>query len=336
MRIALDAMGGDHAPGEILAGAIAASDQIDGEIILVGDTEAIRKSHQGKLPANIRVLHASQTIDMHEAPVEALRRKKDSSLVVAASLVREREADAMISAGNTGAATAAATMFWKCLPGISRPAIATVFPSKTGRFVFLDSGATVDAGAQNLLEFAIMGAAYAQTVLGIPNPRIGLLNIGEEESKGNALTKQSYALFKGQLPNFLGNVEGKDMWKGAADVVVCEAFVGNVVLKSSEGLGELIFDSIKDELSANTISKIAAFLFLRAPFREIKKKTDYDEYGGAPLLGVNGLCVICHGRSNAKAIRNAILVVKREYQERINELIERRADAAHGGEGDVA
>lgn len=336
MRIALDAMGGDHAPSEIVKGAVEASPHIQGEILLVGETSAIKSSFHGNFPPNVRLIHASQSIDMHEAPVEALRRKKDSSLVVAANLVRDGEADAMISAGNTGAATAAATMYWKCLPGISRPAIATIFPSKTGRFVFLDSGATVDADAQNMVEFAIMGAAYAQTVLGIANPRVGLLNIGEEETKGNALTKQSYRLFREHIDNFVGNVEGKDMWKGAADVVVCEAFVGNVVLKSSEGLGELIFSAIKDELSANTLSKIGAMLFLRAPFREIKKKTDYDEYGGAPLLGVNGLCVICHGRSNAKAIRNAILVVKREYQEHINDIIEKKAGIAHGGKGDVA
>lgn len=329
MKIAIDAMGGDNAPGEIVKGAIEAASQIEDEVLLVGDEARVRATVNGALPRSVRIIHSTQTIDMHDPPVEALRKKKDSSLVVAAKLVCDGEADAMISAGNTGAAMAAATMYWKCLPGISRPAIATVLPCKGGSFVFLDSGATVDADANNLLDFAIMGSAYAKTVLGIRRPRVGLLNIGEEESKGNALTKQAYPLLREHVECFVGNVEGKDMWKGVADVVVCDAFIGNVVLKSSEGLGELIFDSIKSELSANAMRMLGALLFLRAPFRALKKRTDYDEYGGAPLLGVNGLCIICHGRSNAKAIRNAILIAKREYQEHLNDLIRSMATRAH-------
>lgn len=336
MRIAIDAMGGDNAPDEIVRGAVEAAPQIEGEVLLVGDREKIHAVLNGAIPKCVSVVHTTETIDMHDAPVEALRKKKDSSLVMAATLVRDGKADAMISAGNTGAATAAATMYWKCLPGISRPAIATVFPCRGGRFVFLDSGATVDADANNLLDFAIMGSAYAKTVLGIKRPRVGLLNIGEEESKGNALTKQAFPLLRERIECFVGNVEGKDMWRGVADVVVCDAFVGNVVLKSSEGLGELIFDLIKDQLSANAVRMLATFLFLRAPFRELKRQTEYDEYGGAPLLGVNGLCIICHGRSNAKAIRNAILIAKREYKEQMNDLIRSMATSVHTESSNVS
>jgi glycerol-3-phosphate acyltransferase PlsX len=329
-------MGGDHAPKEIVAGAVRAAAQIDGEILLVGSSDAIAASHVGSLPANVRVIEASQTIDMHDSPVDALRRKKDSSLVIAANLVRDGEADAMISAGNTGAAAAAATMLWKTLPGISRPAIATVFPSRTGHFVVLDSGATVDADPRNMLEFAVMGSAYAETVLQIAEPKVALLNIGEEASKGNSLTKSSYKLLHDNLPNFVGNVEGKDMWKGGYDVVVCEAFVGNVVLKASEGLGEFLFDLIREGLTKNPITKVVAGLFLKSTFRDIRRRTDYSEYGGAPLLGVNGLCVICHGRSNAKAIANAILVVKREHQEHLNDRIEAQVDHLRKEPSDVA
>lgn len=323
MRIAVDAMGGDHAPAEVVAGAIQAAGQIEGEILLVGDPNAIAHAVPGTLPTNVRIVEASQRIEMHESPVDALRKKKDSSLLVAANMVREGEADAMISAGNTGAAAAAAHMYWKCLPGISRPAIATVMPSQKGRFVLLDSGATPDCNPRNLLEFAIMGSAYAQAVLAIPNPKIGLLNIGEEETKGNSLAKQSYKLLQAEMPGFCGNVEGKDVFRGHCDVVVCDGFVGNVVLKTAEGVGEFFFEVFKEAVSKRFVAKIVAGLFLKQVFREMIKRADYAEYGGAPLLGVNGLCVICHGRSNAKAISNAILVIKREYQEHLNDLITR-------------
>lgn len=332
MKIAVDAMGGDHAPEAIVFGTVQAAPDVDGELLLVGKESAIREAYPARLPENVRVIEATEVIEMHEAPVEALRRKKDSSLVVAANLVMQGEAEAMVSAGNTGAAAAAAHMMWKCIPNISRPAIATVFPSKTGRFVVIDSGATPDAGVQNLVEFALMGSAYAEAVLGIQKPRIALLNIGEEETKGNALTKQAYKALKSAFPEFIGNIEGKSLFKGEADVVVCDAFVGNVVLKTAQGIGDFFWYMIRDALEKRPMMKVLLGPILKATFSDIKRKTDYAEYGGAPLLGVNGMCFICHGHSNAKAIKNAILFARRGVQRHLTDIIAERARRLHAEE----
>ncbi len=325
MRIAVDAMGGDNAPLAIVNGALVAAPHVDGEIILVGDTDAIKKCLPSSVPRNIHIVHTTETIEMDESPVDALRKKRDSSLMVAAMMVKNGEADGMLSAGNTGAAAAAAHLNWKCLPGISKPAIATTFPSKKGKFILIDSGAIPDSDARNLLEYAFMGSLYAQTVLKIRNPRVGLLNIGEEETKGNKLTKQAYKLLKESLPNFAGNVEGKDLFKGDFEVVVCDAFVGNVVLKSAQGIVEFMWEIFKDTFPKNLITKSIVFWLSKKGLMEAKRRVDYSEIGGAPLLGVNGLCMICHGRSNAKAIKNAILMSQQEYKHNLNQLIIEKA-----------
>lgn len=324
MRIALDAMGGDDAPKEIVAGAILAAPLMHGEILLVGDREAIAAVHPSALPENVKIVHTPGIIEMHEEPANAVRRKRDSSLVVGAEMVKNGEADAFVSAGNTGAMTAAAHLSWRCVPGIARPAIATVIPSRKGVFVLLDSGATVDAEPENLLDFAIMGQVYAESVLGIPNPVVGLLNIGSEESKGNKLTKETYKLFKEKLPGFGGNVEGKYLFRGEFDVVVCDAFVGNVLLKAAQGLGEFVFTTFKESLPKNPILRLP-LLFLRSGAKRLKKRLDYAEYGGAPLLGVNGICIICHGHSNAKAIKNALLMAQKGYEKQILKTISEKA-----------
>lgn len=329
MKIALDAMGGDHAPHEIVSGAVQAASKVQDEILLVGDPIRIRESYSMPLPHNISIVEALQVIDMHEEPATSVRKKKDSSLVIAANLVRDGEADAMISAGNTGAATAAAHLFWKRLPGIDRPAIATILPGKNGHFVLLDSGATPDATPENLLEFAIMGSVYAEIVLGIKSPRVALLNIGQEETKGNAQVKAAYKLFERYLTNFCGNIEGKALFKGEADVVVCDAFVGNVLLKSAQGFGQFVMEMFKESLPHNPIFKLPLAL-LRPSIMRLRQRLDYAEYGGAPLLGVNGICLICHGHSNAKAICNAILLAQKGYEHHLLELISARAQELHG------
>ncbi len=295
-------MGGDKAPGEIVAGAIAAAPDIKGEVILVGDPSEIEDVLAGPVPSNVHIHPASQVIDMHEKPTEALRKKKDSSLVVATKLVKDGQADAMVSAGNTGAATAGSLLAWRQIPGIHRPAIASPIPSKFGRCLLLDAGASPDVDPIHLLEFALMGRAYAQTVMGRKNPKVHLLNIGEEPGKGNAFAKQAYELLAAH-DWFAGNIESKDMFHERCDVVVCDAFVGNIVLKTAEGVGEFLMNEIKEAVPKG-LGRLA-FLPMRKALLPLRKKIDYAEYGGSPLLGLNGLCIICHGRSNSKAIANA-------------------------------
>lgn len=329
MKLALDAMGGDYAPREIVAGAVQAAPNLHGEILLIGRPDEIEAAHSGSLPANVKIVPAPDVIEMDEEPANAVRRKRQSSLVVGAEMVKSGQADAFISAGNTGAVTAAAHLFWRTLPNIDRPAIATVIPCKTGKFVLLDSGATPDADPNNLLEFAIMGSIYAETVLGIKKPRVGLLNIGEEPSKGNALTKASYKLFKQELPNFHGNVEGKSVFNGEFDVVVCDAFVGNVLLKTAQGLGQFVLETFKESLPKNPLLRLP-LIFLKGGLKRLSKRMDYAEYGGAPLLGVNGICFICHGHSNAKAIRNALILAQAGHDKHLIQLIAERANRPHG------
>lgn len=311
MKIAVDAMGSDYAPEQIVLGAIEAAKEYQCEIILVGDQEQIEKVlHKNDINGlNITIRHASEVIGMHEHPGAAVRKKKDSSVVVAARLVKEKECVAAISAGSTGAGVAAALFGLGRIKGIDRPTIATPMPNINGTTVLLDSGANVDSKPRHLLQSAIMGSLYAEYVLGIKTPRVGLLNIGEEETKGNEQALATYPLLR-QLKtiNFIGNAEGRDIPRGTVDVVVCDGFVGNVVLKFGEGLAGAILQLIKDTIKdSGLITKLASLMVLPA-LKTLKKKIDYAEYGGAPLLGVDGCFIICHGSSKAKAIKNAIRV----------------------------
>lgn len=317
MKVAVDAMGGDYAPDEIVLGAIQAAREYINEgieIVLVGDqvqiTQALDRQGNWK-DLNITVHHASEVIDMHESPGAAVRKKKDASVVVATGLVKQGICDVVICAGSTGAAVAAALFGLGRIKGIERPAIATPMPNLTGTTVLLDSGANVDSKPKHLVQNAIMGSIYAEYVLNIPRPRVGLLNIGEEESKGNEQVLSTYPLLK-QLNtvNFIGNVEGRDIPKGTVDVVVCDGFVGNIVLKLGEGLASAILQLVKDSIKASGFWTKMASMFVLPALKSLKKKLDYAEYGGAPLLGVNGGFIICHGSSRAKAIKNAIRVAK--------------------------
>ena len=312
MNVALDAMGGDHAPAEAVKGALEAAPLMRRNIILVGDPQQISPLLPTPCPSNIVIHPASQAIGMDEKPTEALRKKKDSSLVVGAYLVKEGVASALVSAGNTGAATAASLLTWRQVKGVHRPAIASEIPNRHGGFVLLDAGASPDVDPEHLVEFAVMGRAYAQTVMGRPNPKVRLLNIGEEPGKGNAFAKQTYDLLS-QHAWFEGNIEGKEMYVSPTDVVVCDAFVGNIVLKTSEGVVDLIAGMIKEQIPTNPIQKLM-YLPVQKVMAPLKKKLDYAEIGGSPLLGLNGLCIICHGRSNAKAIKNALLMAQKAIE----------------------
>lgn len=318
MTIAVDAMGGDYAPQEIVAGALESARQVSFDIVLVGDTEQVEPllPKRGR-PDNLHLHHASQVITMDDSPVMAMRRKRDSSLVVAAKMVKEGKADALVSMGNTGAVGVAAKLLWGGLPYVDRPAIATVLPTYSGRCVLLDSGATVDCSPRQLLDFALMGQIYASQVLEIESPRVGLLNIGEEATKGNSVTKEAYQLLQSQLgEEFIGNVEGKTFFEGVADVVVCDGFVGNIFLKTSEGVAEIVLKVVKEELTRNRLNTLPLAL-LKPAFSRIKRRLDYREYGGAPLLGVDGVCIIGHGRSDRYAVRQAISVAAQAVANRL-------------------
>ena len=309
MRIAVDAMGGDFAPKEIVRGAVDAAKKYDCEIVLIGDEEQIRAELHGVNPAalHISIVHASEVIGMNEHPAEAVRSKKDSSVVVATRLVKEGSCDAVFSAGSTGAAVAAAQLILHRIRGVGRPSIATPMPTPDGVTLMLDSGANVDSKPEHLVQSAVMGSLYAQHVFGIEHPRVGLLNIGEEETKGNEQAKETYPMLKAE-PNirFCGNAEGRDVPKGNFDVVICDGFVGNVVLKFAEGLAKTILGLIREEIrGAGLMAKLGALL-LMPTLRRLGKRLDVREYGGAPLLGVNGYCVIGHGSSDAKSVASAI------------------------------
>lgn len=342
MRIALDAMGGDYAPAVTVEGAIeAVSESKDLAVVLVGNEADLINELKGKdYPSSlINIKHASQVVEMRESPVTALRRKKDSSIKVAVELVKAGEADAVVSAGNSGMVMAAALFILGKLQGVERPAIAAVMPTLKGLFVLIDAGANVDCKASHLLQFAIMGNAYARTIFNIDIPKIGLLGIGEEDAKGNELTKEAFKLLKESNINFIGNVEGKDVFTGNADVVVCDGFVGNIALKISEGLAEAIAKMLKREISEKTTGRIS-YLFLKGALKNFKKKTDYSEYGGAPLLGISRPCIISHGRSTAKAIKNAVQLAGEFCKKGVIDIISREFSAgilgsAARGEGRV-
>ena len=312
MKLALDAMGGDNAPAEIVKGALDAVKKYPCEIVLVGNetviTEILNETPNWQdLPITIK--HTDEVIEMNEHPADAVRNKKNSSIVVATQLVKDGECDAVLSAGSTGAAVTAAQLILKRIHGIGRPTIATPIPTPEGVTLLLDSGANVDSKPEHLVQSGIMGALYAEHVLGKKNPRVGLLNIGEEETKGNEQVKETYQILKNMTTiNFTGNAEGRDIPTGKFDVIVCDGFVGNVVLKFAEGLAHTIFKFIKESIDAGGVPVKLAALLLAPVLTNLSKRLDASEYGGAPLLGVNGYCIISHGSSDAKSICNAIRV----------------------------
>lgn len=324
MKIALDAMGGDHAPQVTVEGAIETlKEHPDIEIILVGDSEKIKTELQSlkRFPEDrLSIKHASEIISMDESPSYALRRKKDSSIRRAVELHAQGDADAVVSAGHSGVAMATALFILGKAPGVDRPAIAASLPTLKKPFVLIDAGANVDCKPSNILEFAYMGSAYYRSVFSVNEPRVALLSIGEEDTKGNELTKEAFRLLRTSGLNFKGNIEGKDIFIGDADVIVCDGFIGNVVLKLSEGLAEVIMKMLRREISDISTGKIA-YLLMKPALRRFKKKTDYAEYGGAPLLGINGTCIISHGRSSAKAIKNAILVAANLAKANLHKII---------------
>ncbi len=326
MRIAVDAMGGDHAPDEIVKGAVDAARRFNAvdKIYLVGDESAIKEVLNGLdgVSDRIEVRHASEVVGMEEAPAVAIRRKKDSSIGRAVDMIKNGEADAVFSAGNTGAAVAATTLKLRTLPGVDRPAIAAVIPTPTKPFVLIDAGANTDCPPEWLCQFAVMGGVYSQVILKRNNPVVGLLNIGGEEAKGNEATKEAHRLLSNSRLNFRGNVESKDIFEGVVDVVVCDGFVGNMVLKTSESVAGAISRWIKDEFTQTTFRMIGAMMLKKA-IGNIKQRSDPENYGGAPLLGANGACIIGHGASSALAVSNAIRVASEWVSQEINQSIER-------------
>jgi glycerol-3-phosphate acyltransferase PlsX len=325
LTIAVDAMGGDHAPKSEVAGAVEAARNLGVKVILAGDTDQVRaelEKHDGWRHLPIEVAHASERVTMEDSAARAVRAKRDSSMRVASRLVRDGVAQGFLSAGNTGAVMATAKMVQGVVHGVDRPALACVFPTLTGPpVVVLDVGANVDCSPRMLVQFAVMGEIYSRVILRVRNPRVGLLSIGEEEHKGNEVTRSVMPMLKSLPMNFVGNVEGGDLYSGKADVIVCDGFIGNVALKVSEGLVDMVKHLLQESLEATITRKIGYVLSYRA-FSDFKKRVDYSEYGGAPLLGVKGVCIITHGRSNSKAIMNAIRVAAEFYTGQINQRIE--------------
>lgn len=319
MRIAVDAMGGDFGPGRIVDGALAAARHLGIGLDLVGrraSVEAELERHHDRAMLDLRVVDAPDVVDMAESPALAIRRKPRASIRVAAELVARGEAAALFSAGHTGAAVVSAHAAFGMLQGVDRPALAPSVPTRAGSAVLLDAGATLACRPAHLLQFAVMGSVYARVALGIARPRIALLSIGEEETKGNALTREAHRLLKASPLLFVGNLEARDLFSGAADVIVCDGFTGNVALKLSEGLVEMVEDLLGGELQS-TFSSQVGYLLSRRAFRRFRRRVDYSEYGGAPLLGVAGPCIVGHGRSSAKAVRNAIHMASRFVTHRV-------------------
>jgi len=325
MTIAVDAMGGDHAPKAEVEGAILAARSLGIRVILVGREERIRRElalHEDWQSLPIEVVHASEQVTMEDSAARAVRAKRDSSMRVASRLVRDGAAQGFVSAGNTGAVMATAKMVQGVVHGVDRPSLAGILPTVAGHpVVVIDVGANVDCPARQLAQFAVMGEIYSRVILRRRNPRVGLLSIGEEEHKGNELTRSVTPLLKSLQLNFVGNVEGGDIYTGDTDVVVCDGFIGNVALKVSEGLVQMVTRMLEESLQA-TITRKMGYLLSQAAFTDFKKRLDYSEYGGAPLLGVKGVCIICHGRSNANAMKNAIRVAAEFSRHNVNDRIE--------------
>ncbi len=323
LKIAVDGMGSDNSPFSEVDGSIEAAKEFGVHVILVGKEEIlsplVREQGGDGLPIEIR--NASQTVTMDEKPSSALRKKRDSSLRVAAELVHDGTAVGLVSAGNTGAVMAISKMVIGVVPGVDRPALAAILPTLSGHAVLLDVGANVSCKPHHLVQFAVMGNLFSKKIVGVANPRVGLMSVGEEESKGTDLTKEVHRALKEVRLNFIGNVEGRDIYNGRADVIVCDGFTGNVALKTSEGLIEAVLKLLRDELSSNMQAKLGALLSQRS-FKRLKKRLDYSEYGGAPLLGLRGVSIICHGRSSSNAIKNAIRVAKEFAESHVNAKLE--------------
>ena len=320
MRIAIDAMGGDNAPREIIAGALQAAAAIgpDDHIILVGQKDVIERELSGSNP-KLSIMDAPEVIGMDELPIESLRKKRKSSIAVMARIASEGLADGVISAGNTGACVAAMQMRMRNLPGVNRPGIAVVFPTFEGPVTICDVGANIACKPINLYQYAVMATIYSRHVLGVDIPKVGLMSIGSEDAKGNEVVKKAREMIKSDpAVNFIGNIEGRDIFKGVCDVAVCEGFVGNVILKLTEGLVDGLFKAIKHELMQE---KLRLALKFKPVMERIYRKYDYNEYGGAPLLGINGTAVICHGSSERRTIKNAILASLKYHTEKINDKI---------------
>jgi glycerol-3-phosphate acyltransferase PlsX len=324
MKIAVDAMGGDHAPGEVVRGAVQASREFQLPIVLVGREEMIREElrRAGAGAENLDVENASEVVEMQDAPAVAFRKKKDSSIRVGLNLVADGKASSFVSAGNSGAVMAGALMVLRKIRGVDRPAITATIPTPTGPIVLIDAGANVGCKPVHLVQFGCMGEAYARKILGIPRPRVGIVSIGEEETKGTDLTRETAALFRKTGLCFVGNMEGRDFFAGKADVFVCDGFVGNVILKTMEGMATALVDFLKEEILKSQMAKVGALLAGGA-IRRVKTRLDYAEYGGAPLLGVKGGVVICHGSSDARAMKNAIRSAGSLYRYGVEEEIAR-------------
>ena len=322
MKIVVDAMGGDHAPRVVIEGSLLAVKEYDVEVILVGDQPKIEALlHKAKYTGNkITVQHASEVIEMCESAATSIRRKRNSSIVLGINLVKEGKADAFFSAGNTGAVVCAGTLGLGLLPGIERPGIGIVTPTLKGNSLIIDVGANIDPKPTQLLQYGIMADAYCKNILNKPNPTVGLLNIGEEEKKGTEFIREAYELLGKSKINFVGNVEGKDLFTGKCDIIICDGFVGNVALKVSESAAEAMQIFLKRHLLSTIWGKIG-LVFMMPSLKRFKKDIDYAEYGGALLLGVNGVVIIGHGRSNKRAIKNAIRVAKEEIERQVNSKI---------------
>ena len=337
MRIALDAMGGDYAPAAVVQGGLEAAKLFAGEceIVFVGD-QALIEQEIARHPILTRgqnlaysIQHASEKIEMTDQPTIALKRKKDTSIQVANRMVQTRQVDAVISAGHTGAAMAASLLILGKITGVSRPGIGTLIPNGSGVTLMIDVGANVDAKAQHLAQYGLMGSIFMQRVVGTENPKVALLSIGEERTKGTEVTREAYGLLEKSKVNFIGNVEGRDILQAKADVVVCDGFVGNVILKFTESLGSVFRRHIKRQIGKKIFVNLGAFL-MQPTFKGLRKVFDYEEYGGAPLLGVDGVCIICHGSSSPKAIRNAVKEAIKMVSEKINQMIERELQTQNG------
>jgi glycerol-3-phosphate acyltransferase PlsX len=309
MKIVVDAMGSDLAPAVEVEGAIQAAGEYGHEVLLVGDEALIRREMDKRPDASgkISVLHAPERIEMHEPAAISVRRKRKSSIVVGLELLKRDEADAFVSAGNTGAVVCAATLSLRMLPGIERPGIAIVIPTMTGTSLIIDVGANINPKPIHLFQYAVMADAYSKYILHKQSPRVGLLNVGEEETKGTEFIKEAHTLLSESKLNFIGNIEGRDLYTGDVDIILCDGFVGNVILKVSESIIDTLVKALKNEIKSSIIATLGAAMASSA-FNALKKKMDYAEYGGAPLLGVDGSCIISHGSSNPKAIKNAIRV----------------------------
>ena len=329
LTIALDAMGGDHAPKAEVEGAVRAAGGLGVKVLLVGQQDVVRREleqYEGYRELPIEIVHASERVTMEDSAAKAVRSKRDSSMRVASRLVRDGCAQGFVSAGNTGAIMATAKMVQGVVPGVERPALPGIFPTMLGTpAVLVDVGANVDCTPEMLAQFAIMGEIYSRNILHRPRPRVGILSIGEEEHKGNDLTRAAWPLLKSLHIDFIGNVEGRDVYAGKVDVIVCDGFTGNVALKVSEGLVEMLQSMLRESLEA-TVTRKLGYVLSKEAYRDFRKRVDYSEYGGAPLLGVKGVSIICHGRSNANAIKNAIRVASEFAHSRINEKIEAELD----------